>query len=51
MEKQTIKVKVRPARNAVVVAMMNRSQKAGAHKDRKKEAKRRACRDWKGGDE
>lgn len=48
MEKMTIKIKTRPARNAVVVAMMKRSQKAGAHKDRKKEARRKACRDWKG---
>lgn len=42
-----MKIKIRPARNAVVIAMMKRSQKAGAHKDQKKEQKRRGCRDWK----
>lgn len=42
-------VKLRPARNAVKVAMMKRSQKAGAHLDRKTEARRKAKFDnaWK----
>lgn len=31
-------------RNMVVVAMMLRSAKAGPHKNRKKEASRKACR-------
>lgn len=31
-------------RNAVVQAMMARSAKAGRHTDRRKEARRRACR-------
>jgi hypothetical protein len=32
-------------RNPVVVAMMRRSAKAGRHRDRKKEASCRACRE------
>ena len=31
-------------RNAVVLAMMARSAKAGRHTDRRKEASRKACR-------
>lgn len=41
-----ITIKLRPARNVIVTAMMERSQKAGAHKDRKKESKRKAGRKW-----
>lgn len=48
MKKQVIKGKVRPARNAVVIAMIERSQNAGPHKDKKKEANRKGCRDWSG---
>lgn len=44
MDKITIKSKDVSGRNVVVVAMINRSQKAGPHKDKKKEAKRKACR-------
>jgi len=31
-------------RNMVVVNMMNRSQKAGRHTDKKKKASKKACR-------
>ena len=34
----------RKKRNPVVIAMMLRSQKAGRHIDRKKEANKKACR-------
>lgn len=44
MDKIIFKVKVPAARNRAVMAMMKRSQKAGAHLDRKKEARKQACR-------
>lgn len=44
MEKIIIKVEKIVGRNYIVVGMIKRSQKAGPHKDKKKESKRKACR-------
>jgi hypothetical protein len=38
------KIKKPKERSAIVLGMILRSQKAGAHKDKKKEASRKACR-------